>query len=113
MLARISGSMQERSLGYIFGVDQDWTLTNPQYSAQILGSVLKKMDVPVYETVKLMTEGAGSKQLPFFRRQDTNLYSIQQLKYQLLKQKYLRSFLVRFPHFHPNSLPHILAPNLK
>jgi len=49
--------MQERGLGYIFGVDQDWTLTNPQYSAQILGSVLKKMDVPVYETVKLMTEG--------------------------------------------------------
>jgi basic membrane protein A len=49
--------MQERGSGYIFGVDQDWTLTNPQYSAQILGSVLKKMDVPVYETVKTMTEG--------------------------------------------------------
>jgi len=49
--------MQERGAGYIFGVDQDWTLTNPQYSAQILGSVLKKMDVPVYETIKLMTEG--------------------------------------------------------
>lgn len=48
--------MQERGAGYIFGVDQDWTQTNPQYSAQILGSVLKKMEVPVYETVKLMTE---------------------------------------------------------
>jgi basic membrane protein A len=49
--------MQERKSGYIFGVDQDWTVTNAQYSPQILGSVLKKMDVPVYETVKLMTEG--------------------------------------------------------
>ena len=49
--------MQERGSGYIFGVDQDWTITNSQYSAQILGSLLKKMDIPVYETVKLMTEG--------------------------------------------------------
>jgi basic membrane protein A and related proteins len=49
--------MKERGSGYIFGVDQDWTLTNPQYSPQILGSVLKKMDVPVYETIKLMTGG--------------------------------------------------------
>lgn len=49
--------MQERGSGYIFGVDQDWTLTNAQYIPQILGSVLKKMEVPVYETLKLMTEG--------------------------------------------------------
>jgi len=49
--------MQERGTGYIFGVDQDWTLTNAQYSPQILGSALKKMEVPVYETVKTMTEG--------------------------------------------------------
>jgi basic membrane protein A len=48
---------KERGSGYIFGVDQDWTLTNAQYSPQILGSVLKKMEVPVYETVKLMTGG--------------------------------------------------------
>lgn len=49
--------MQERGSGFIFGVDQDWTLTNPQYSAQILGSVLKKMEVPVYETIKSINEG--------------------------------------------------------
>jgi basic membrane protein A len=49
--------MEERGFGYIFGVDQDWTLTNSQYSAQILGSVLKKMDVPVYDTVKTLVEG--------------------------------------------------------
>ncbi len=49
--------MEERGFGYIFGVDQDWTLTNSQYSAQILGSVLKKMDVPVYDTIKTLVEG--------------------------------------------------------
>jgi basic membrane lipoprotein Med (substrate-binding protein (PBP1-ABC) superfamily) len=38
-------------------VDQDWTLTNSQYTPQILGSVLKKMEVPVYNTVKTMVEG--------------------------------------------------------
>lgn len=49
--------MAERGFGYIFGVDQDWTITNPQYTPQILGSVLKKMEVPVYNTVKTMVEG--------------------------------------------------------
>jgi basic membrane protein A and related proteins len=49
--------MKERGTGYIFGVDQDWTLTNPQYSPQILGSVLKKMDVHVYDAVKRMIDG--------------------------------------------------------
>lgn len=63
--------MQERGAGYIFGVDQDWTLTNAQYSPQILGSVLKKMEVPVYETVKLMTEG-GWKSGNFILSLDNN-----------------------------------------
>jgi len=49
--------MAERGYGYIFGVDQDWTVTNSQYTPQILGSVLKKMAVPVYNTVKTMVEG--------------------------------------------------------
>jgi basic membrane protein A len=49
--------MSERGFGYIFGVDQDWTLTNSQYTPQILGSVLKKMEVPVYNTIKTMVEG--------------------------------------------------------
>jgi len=44
--------MQEKGFGYIFGVDQDWTLTYPQYSAQILASLLKKIDVHVYDAVK-------------------------------------------------------------
>jgi len=49
--------MAERGYGYIFGVDQDWTVTNSQYTPQILGSVLKKMAVPVYNTIKTMVEG--------------------------------------------------------
>ena len=47
-----AAAMQDRGYGYIFGMDQDWTLTNPQLSAQILGSALKKMEVPVYEAVE-------------------------------------------------------------
>lgn len=44
--------MQEQGKGYVFGVDQDWTLTYPEYSAQILASLLKKIDVHVYDAVK-------------------------------------------------------------
>ncbi len=48
--------MEERGLGYIFGVDQDWTLTNPQISDFVLASVLKKMEVPVYDAIKGLVE---------------------------------------------------------
>jgi len=48
--------MEERGLGYIFGVDQDWTLTNPQISDRVLASVLKKMEVPVYDAIKGLVE---------------------------------------------------------
>ena len=50
--AATAAVMQERGKGFIFGVDQDWTLTYPQYSAQILASVLKKIDIHVYDAVK-------------------------------------------------------------
>ncbi len=48
--------MEERGLGYIFGVDQDWTITNPQISDFVLASVLKKMEVPVYNAIKGLYE---------------------------------------------------------
>ena len=48
--------MEERGLGYVFGVDQDWTITNPQISDFVLASVLKKMEVPVYNAVKGLYE---------------------------------------------------------
>jgi len=42
--------------GYIFGVDQDWSLTVPEYKDLILASALKNMDVPVYDTLKGLVE---------------------------------------------------------
>jgi len=54
-----AAAMQERGYGYIFGMDQDWTLTNPQYADQILGSALKNMHVAVHEIMKgLETDGS-------------------------------------------------------
>ena len=53
-----AAAMQERGYGYIFGMDQDWTLTNPQYADQILGSALKNMHVAVHEVMaNLETKG--------------------------------------------------------
>jgi len=53
-----AAAMQERGYGFIFGMDQDWTVTNPQYSDQILGSALKNMHVAVHEIMaNLETEG--------------------------------------------------------
>lgn len=52
-----AAAIQERGItGYIFGMDQDWTITNPQFSDQILGSALKNMHVAVYEVMKGMEE---------------------------------------------------------
>ena len=51
-----AAAMQERGYGYIFGMDQDWTVTNPQYSDQILGSALKNMHVAVYEIMEKLEE---------------------------------------------------------
>lgn len=42
--------------GFIFGMDQDWLQTNPQYADQILGSARKKMEVPVYQSIKSLVE---------------------------------------------------------
>ncbi|MEA3328038.1 MAG: BMP family ABC transporter substrate-binding protein [Chloroflexota bacterium] len=54
-----AAAMQERGIaGYIFGMDQDWTLTNPQFTDQILGSALKNMHVAVHEVMaNLETKG--------------------------------------------------------
>ncbi|MCX6053780.1 MAG: BMP family ABC transporter substrate-binding protein [Chloroflexi bacterium] len=50
--AATAAVMQEKGKGYIIGVDQDWTQTYPQYSAQILASVTKKVDVHIYDAIK-------------------------------------------------------------
>ena len=49
--------MEERGYGYIFGVDQDWTETNPQYNAQILASATKNMNVCVYDVAEGLSKG--------------------------------------------------------
>lgn len=51
-----AAAMQERGYGFIFGMDQDWTETNPQYTDQILGSALKNMHVAVYEIMQNLEE---------------------------------------------------------
>jgi len=51
-----AAAMRDRGFGYIFGVDQDWTLTVPEYKDLILASALKNMDVPVYDTIKGLVE---------------------------------------------------------
>lgn len=53
--AATAAVMQERGSGYIIGVDQDWTQTYPDYSAQILASVTKKVDVHIYDAIKRVT----------------------------------------------------------
>jgi basic membrane protein A len=54
--AATAAVMQERGSGYIFGVDQDWTQTYPQYTDQILASVTKAVNVHVYDAVQRILE---------------------------------------------------------
>jgi basic membrane protein A len=50
--AATAAVMQERGKGYIIGVDQDWAQTYPQYSAQILASVTKSVNVHVFDAIQ-------------------------------------------------------------
>jgi basic membrane protein A len=54
--AATAAVMQERGSGYIFGMDQDWTVTHPELSKQLLGSIIKKIDVHVYDAIKRVVE---------------------------------------------------------
>jgi basic membrane protein A len=52
-----AAAAQERGGVYIVGVDNDWTLTSPEYSDILLTSVLKNMDVSVYNaTEQVLTD---------------------------------------------------------
>ncbi len=48
---------QERGDMWVIGVDSDWFLSVPQFSDVILTSVLKKIDVSVYDTIKSGVDG--------------------------------------------------------
>jgi len=52
-----AAAVQERGGGYIIGVDTDWTVTSPEYSAITLTSVLKHMDVTTLNAVKSVLDG--------------------------------------------------------
>ncbi len=49
--------MQERGTGLLIGVDNDWSVANPDKADFILGSALKKIDVFVYEAIKQVIDG--------------------------------------------------------
>jgi basic membrane protein A len=48
---------QERDGVYIIGVDTDWTVSSPEYAGIILTSVLKNMDVAVFDTIQAFLNG--------------------------------------------------------
>mgnify|MGYP003573255192 CR=1 FL=1 len=48
---------QERGDVWIIGVDADWSQTAPEYADVILTSILKKVDVGVFNTIKAASEG--------------------------------------------------------
>jgi basic membrane protein A len=52
-----AAAVVERGNAYIIGVDSDWVLTNPDYAAVTLTSVLKKMDVTTLNTIKAAKDG--------------------------------------------------------
>jgi basic membrane protein A and related proteins len=45
---------QESGNVYIIGVDTDWTVSSPEYTNVMLTSVLKNMDVAVYEAIEMV-----------------------------------------------------------
>jgi basic membrane protein A and related proteins len=44
-------AVQQAGNAWIIGVDTDWTVSAPEYSSIILTSVLKNMDIAVYDTI--------------------------------------------------------------
>jgi len=49
--------MEERKSGLLIGVDNDWSLANPDKSDYILSSAMKNMDLFVTETIGMVVEG--------------------------------------------------------
>jgi len=49
-------AVQEQGDAWIIGVDQDWTVSAPEYAEVILTSVMKNIDVAVYDTIKKVAD---------------------------------------------------------
>jgi basic membrane protein A and related proteins len=52
-----AAAARERGNVYIIGVDTDWTVSSPEYTDITFTSVLKNMDVAVFEAIKAELEG--------------------------------------------------------
>lgn len=57
--------LQERGTGLLIGVDNDWSVANPDKADYILASALKKIDVFVYEAIKSVVEGTFEGGYPY------------------------------------------------
>ncbi len=57
--------LQERGTGLLIGVDNDWSVANPDKADFILASALKKIDVFVYEAVKEVVDGTFKGGSPY------------------------------------------------
>lgn len=57
--------LQERGTGLLVGVDNDWSVANPDKADFILASALKKIDVFVYEAVKEVVDGTFKGGTPY------------------------------------------------
>jgi basic membrane protein A len=53
-------AVQTHGNAYIIGVDNDWTVTNPEYANIVLTSIIKNYDVSVMRAVKAIEENTFS-----------------------------------------------------
>ena len=52
-----AAAAQEAGNVYIIGVDTDWTISSPEYTPIVFTSVLKNMDVAVFEAIEEVVDG--------------------------------------------------------
>ncbi len=52
-----AAAVKANGSGYIIGVDQDWTVTNPDYTSITLTSVMKVIYAAVYDAAKAVNSG--------------------------------------------------------
>jgi len=55
-----ANAVQTHGNAYIIGVDNDWTVTNPEYANVVLTSIIKNYDVSVIRAVKAIEENTFS-----------------------------------------------------
>ncbi|MER3458375.1 MAG: BMP family ABC transporter substrate-binding protein, partial [Chloroflexota bacterium] len=52
-----AAAVKERGNAWIIGVDTDWTVSAPEFADVTLTSVMKNMDVAVFDFIKAVKEG--------------------------------------------------------